>query len=202
MFISLTRVKETEPKKTRLGALPLSTPRVCALFARLGLRLLVRCSTTAVMSGGILPVCLTFGAGVPKGVLQSAWISSGSKKFSQKCSKSFWRSRNPMFVGFACETAVSSRRDKLGSRLRLSFSQKGSLRGSGAAPLVPFYFFKISTPTYLRSTSGMTTEPSAVWFCSTRAGRMREVARPEPLRVCTNSVLPLALLTRMLPRRA
>ena len=42
MFISLSRDKETEPKKTRLGALPLSTPWVCALFVRGGLKLIVR----------------------------------------------------------------------------------------------------------------------------------------------------------------
>ena len=42
MFISLSRDKETEPKKTRLGALPLSTPWVCALFVRGGLKFIVR----------------------------------------------------------------------------------------------------------------------------------------------------------------
>ena len=48
-----------------------------------------------------------------------------------------------------------------------------------------FYFFSMTSrpPRYLRSTSGTTTEPSARWFCSTMAGKMREVARPEPLRV-------------------
>ena len=58
-------------------------------------------------------------------------------------------------------------------------------------------------PRYLRSTSGTTTLPSARWFCSTMAGKMRDVARPEPLRVWTNSVLPVASRRkRMLPRRA
>ena len=38
-------------------------------------------------------------------------------------------------------------------------------------------------PRYLRRTSGTTMEPSARWFCSTMAGKIREVARPEPFRV-------------------
>ena len=34
--------------------------------------------------------------------------------------------------------------------------------------------------------------PSLSWFCSTMAGKMRLVARPEPFRVWTNSGLPVA----------
>ena len=53
------------------------------------------------------------------------------------------------------------------------------------------------------SKSGTTTEPSARWFCSTMAGKMRLVARPEPFRVWTNSGLPVASRRkRVLPRRA
>ena len=67
------------------------------------------------------------------------------------------------------------------------------------------YFFSMTSrpPRYLRRHSGTTMEPSARWFCSTRAGKIREVARPEPLRVCRNSGLPVSSRRkRMLPRRA
>ena len=74
---------------------------------------------------------------------------------------------------------------------------------SGGSPLLSLsYFLSTSTPRYLRSTSGTTTEPSESWFCSTRAGRTREVARPEPLRVWRYSILPLSLLTLIIPLRA
>ena len=49
----------------------------------------------------------------------------------------------------------------------------------------------------------MATEPSARWNCSTIAGSRREVARPEPLSVCRNSVFFVAARRNfMLPRRA
>lgn len=44
-------------------------------------------------------------------------------------------------------------------------------------------------PIYLRSTSGMVTEPSAFWFCSKIAGNTRLVAKPLALSVCINSNL-------------
>ncbi len=44
---------------------------------------------------------------------------------------------------------------------------------------------RTSVPTYLRSTSGTVTLPSAFWHCSTMAGNTRLVARPEALSVCT-----------------
>jgi len=62
---------------------------------------------------------------------------------------------------------------------------------------ITVYFLITSTPRYFFSTSGTLTEPSAFWFCSTRAGRMRLVARPEPFKVWRYSILPSARLTRI-----
>ena len=63
--------------------------------------------------------------------------------------------------------------------------------------LIIVFYFITSTPTYFLSTSGTLTEPSAFWFCSTSAGRILDVASPEPLRVCISSILPSARLTRI-----
>src|SRR5690606_4232906 len=60
-----------------------------------------------------------------------------------------------------------------------------------------------SVPRYGTSGAGTRTEPSAAWFCSRRAMIVRGKARPEALRVCTNSGRALgAGRKRMLARRA
>ena len=50
-----------------------------------------------------------------------------------------------------------------------------------------------SPPRYARKAAGTLTEPSGCWPFSSTATSVRPTARPEPLRVCTNSVLPWAL---------
>jgi len=54
-------------------------------------------------------------------------------------------------------------------------------------PRIPYFLMGTSfskPPMYLRSTSGMVTEPSAFWFCSSSAGNTRLVARPLAFNVC------------------
>ena len=71
----------------------------------------------------------------------------------------------------------------------VSSSEVHSLRPGFAEPppseREASYFASITSmpPRYFLRTSGTTMEPSARWFCSTMAGKIREVARPEPFRV-------------------
>ena len=73
----------------------------------------------------------------------------------------------------------------------LSYNYSNDLEKLYAAYFLIFSMTSMP-PRYFLRTSGTTTEPSARWFCSTMAGKIREVARPEPFRVWTKSILPSA----------
>ena len=71
-------------------------------------------------------------------------------------------------------------------KARMPFIHLVCRKGRDSVPPLLFdYFFSMISipPRYFLRTSGTTMEPSARWFCSTMAGKIREVARPEPFRV-------------------
>ena len=72
-----------------------------------------------------------------------------------------------------------------GAQYRDSGSLVKSDLGETGAPHAPAAAMRSSPPMYGRSTCGIRMLPSACWYCSKIATRVRPSGRPEPLRVWT-----------------
>ena len=147
-----------------------------------------------VLPAHIIRCCenLICGSGPPKKII--LWLQEPFlfKRFLVSCSSRkmrtfFWPSNSEL-----SQEAGNPVPEQKSSNFPSKKRSRWTWRSNGFCSMLCYYFPITSQPMYFLRASGMTTEPSACWQFSSMAATVLPTARPEPLRVWTNSALPVS----------